>query len=53
MRASAAVQPLLVATEVLRASVAEQNRVIGDLNALIRRLRQKNPGLPTDHGALI
>jgi hypothetical protein len=33
------VQPLLVDREVLRASVAEQNRVIGDLNALIRALR--------------
>jgi len=34
------VQPLLVETEVLRASVADQNRVIRDLNAAIRHLRQ-------------
>jgi hypothetical protein len=34
------VQPLLVETEVLRASVADQNRVIRDLNAAIRQLRQ-------------
>jgi hypothetical protein len=33
------VQPLLVETEVLRASVADQNRVIGDLNGLVRQLR--------------
>jgi hypothetical protein len=33
------VQPLLVDAEVLRASVSEQNRVIGDLNAVIRQLR--------------
>jgi hypothetical protein len=34
------VQPLLVDREVLRASVADQNRVIGDLNAVIRDLRR-------------
>jgi hypothetical protein len=34
------VQPLLVETEILRASVSDQNRVIGDLNHEIRRLRQ-------------
>ncbi len=34
------VQPLLVDREVLRASVSDQNRVIGDLNAAIRALRQ-------------
>ncbi len=34
------VQPLLVDREVLRASVADQNRVIGDLNAAIRELRR-------------
>jgi hypothetical protein len=33
------VQPLLVETEVLRVSVADQHRVIGDLNALVRQLR--------------
>jgi hypothetical protein len=33
------VQPLLVDTEVLRASVLEQNRVIGDLNAALRAAR--------------
>ena len=35
------VQPLLVDREILRASVAEQNRVIGDLNAVIRELRRR------------
>jgi hypothetical protein len=35
------VQPLLVETEVLRASVSEQNRVIRDLNAAIRQLRHE------------
>jgi hypothetical protein len=35
------VQPLLVEREVLRASVADQNRVIGDLNAVIRELRRR------------
>jgi hypothetical protein len=35
------VQPLLVEREVLRASVADQNRVIGDLNAAIRELRRR------------
>ena len=35
------VQPLLVDREVMRASVADQNRVIGDLNALIRELRRR------------
>ena len=34
------VQPLLVETEILRVSVADQHRVIGDLNAVIMRLRQ-------------
>jgi hypothetical protein len=34
------VQPLLVDREILRASVADQNRVIGDLNSLIRDLRR-------------
>ncbi len=34
------VQPLLVDREILRASVADQNRVIGDLNAAIRALRR-------------
>jgi hypothetical protein len=34
------VQPLLVDREVLRASVADQNRVIGDLNAVIREMRR-------------
>jgi hypothetical protein len=34
------VQPLLVEREVLRASVADQNRVIGDLNGVIRDLRR-------------
>ena len=34
------VQPLLVDREVLRASVTDQNRVIGDLNAVIRDLRR-------------
>jgi hypothetical protein len=34
------VQPLLVDREILRASVADQNRVIGDLNNLIRDLRR-------------
>ena len=34
------VQPLLVEREVLRASVADQNRVIGDLNGVIRELRR-------------
>jgi hypothetical protein len=34
------VQPLLVETEVLRASVGAQNSVIRDLNAAIRQLRQ-------------
>jgi hypothetical protein len=34
------VQPLLVDREVLRASVADQNRVIGDLNGVIRELRR-------------
>ena len=34
------VQPLLVETEILRVSVADQNRVIGDLNAAITRLRR-------------
>ena len=34
------VQPLLVDREVLRASVADQNRVIGDLNAAVRELRR-------------
>jgi hypothetical protein len=34
------VQPLLVDREVLRVSVADQNRVIGDLNGLIRDLRR-------------
>lgn len=33
------VQPLLVDMEVLRSSVAEQNRVIRDLNAVVRELR--------------
>jgi hypothetical protein len=33
------VQPLLVETEVLRVSVADQHRVIGDLNGLVRQLR--------------
>jgi len=33
------VQPLLVETEVLRVSVSDQHRVIGDLNALVRQLR--------------
>ena len=35
------VQPLLVEREVLRASVADQNRVIGDLNGAIRELRRR------------
>jgi hypothetical protein len=35
------VQPLLVDREILRASVADQNRVIGDLNAVIRELRRR------------
>jgi hypothetical protein len=39
------VQPLLIETEILRVSVADQNRVIEDLNALIRRLRQENGAL--------
>jgi hypothetical protein len=34
------VQPLLVESEILRVSVADQNRVIGDLNEAIRRMRQ-------------
>jgi hypothetical protein len=34
------VQPLLVDREVLRASVTDQNRVIGDLNAAIAALRR-------------
>jgi hypothetical protein len=34
-------QPLLVDREILRASVADQNRVIGDLNAAIRDLRRR------------
>lgn len=33
------VQPLLVEMEVLRSSVVEQNRVIADLNGLVRQLR--------------
>jgi hypothetical protein len=33
------VQPLLVEAEVLRMSVSDQHRVIGDLNALVRQLR--------------
>ena len=32
-------QPLLVETEMLRVSVSDQHRVIGDLNALVRQLR--------------
>ncbi|MEJ0046940.1 MAG: hypothetical protein WDN04_13105 [Rhodospirillales bacterium] len=38
------VQPLLVEREVLQASVAAQNRVIGDLNALVSRLRAERGG---------
>ena len=34
------VQPLLVDAEVLRASVAAQNRVIGDLEAALRQARR-------------
>jgi hypothetical protein len=34
------VQPLLVEREILRASVQDQNRVLGDLNRLISDLRQ-------------
>jgi hypothetical protein len=37
------VQPLLVETEILRVSVTDQNRVIGDLNEAIRRLRHAMP----------
>jgi hypothetical protein len=36
------VQPMLTATEVLRASVADQRRVIEDLNNLVSRLRREN-----------
>ncbi len=35
------VQPLLVETEILRVSVTDQNRVIGDLNEVITRLRRQ------------
>jgi hypothetical protein len=35
------VQPLLVEMEVLRASVADQNRVLRDLNATVRQLRER------------
>ncbi len=37
---AAQVQPLLVDSEVLRASVAAQNRVIGDLNAALKQARR-------------
>ncbi len=37
------VQPLLVDMEVMRASVAEQNRVIRDLNAAVHKLREAAP----------
>jgi hypothetical protein len=40
------VQPLLVETEVLRVSVAEQHRVIGDLNGLVRQLRLSRAAAP-------
>jgi hypothetical protein len=42
------VQPMLISTEVLRASVADQNKVIEDLNGLIRRLRRENEALRAD-----
>lgn len=45
------VQPMLTSTEVLRASVADQNRVIDDLNNLIRRLRRENAGLRAESAA--
>lgn len=45
------VQPMLISTEVLRASVADQNRVIDDLNNLIGRLRRENTGLRAELAA--
>jgi hypothetical protein len=47
------VQPLLVETEVLRVSVSDQHRVIGDLNALVRQLRVARMGQEGKPGGFV